>query len=177
MLFTSPEKRHDENLVYCNERRINGINKIVVKKCLHLTKFDFSAENEHGIKKGTLYMRRTKLRTMKGIEGPGESRSTLPPNGVHKRMSINLQGHSSNQLKQYVKMLNANIEYDGAGPDMQGFSGTFKLSNDPRADQITYENMLFAGSKSYTAWCYGIVIFGGTNTKIMQRNIQKTLLS
>lgn len=49
---------------------------------------------------------------------------------------------------------------------MKNFSGNFKLSNDPKVMKITNENMIFCGSRLYTNWVIGFVLFNGVNTKI-----------
>lgn len=75
-----------------------------------------------------------------------------------------------------LKKFNGFVEYD-APNSFVDFVGSFRLKNDPRVSKVSKENILFCGTKLYTSWIIGMVVYNGFYTKIMQRNYNQTLFS
>lgn len=53
-------------------------------------------------------------------------------------------------LARLCRKLNGYIEYSAPSGAVDGFSGVFKLKNDPIVTNITEDNVLFCGSKLYS---------------------------
>lgn len=77
--------------------------------------------------------------------------------------------------EKIIKKFSGNVEYDPPN-SFVNFGGSFRLKNDPIVSRINSENMLFCGTKLYTSWIIGMVIYNGFYTKIMQRNYKQSLL-
>ena len=99
-----------------------------------------------------------------------EASSPGSPTISHKLKSI-----PSNSDRVLRKMVGY-IEYDSPHA-FSDFGGSFKLKNDPKITRVTKENVLFCGTKLYTGWIIGMIIYTGFYTKIMQKNYNVNILS
>jgi magnesium-transporting ATPase (P-type) len=75
-------------------------------------------------------------------------------------------------LEKILESLKGSIEYEDPIYGLKVIDGSFKLQNDPKVMRIREENVLFCGSKIYTSWIIGIVLYNGKNTKIFRHNFK-----
>lgn len=102
-----------------------------------------------------------------GIQVKTAVKNMNPIEGNNKKIK------PDSSLKKLMQILKGQIEYDSPNSDMKNFSGTFKLSNDPKVLRIDKNNFLFCGSRLYSNWVIGFVLYNGQSTKIIQRNAKK----
>ena len=97
-------------------------------------------------------------------------------NGVFDMFTVKkacLDTHSPSlkivKFKDYVKNIRGMIKCEEPNSNLYTFSGKLKLENFPRASDITQENFILRGSLIKNVNCvYGMVIYTGMETKIMQ---------
>jgi len=97
-------------------------------------------------------------------------------NGVFDQFSIkkactDTQTPSLKSVKftEYVKSIKGMMKCEEPNSDLYTFSGRLKLESFPRASDITEENFIMRGSSIKNVKCvYGMVIYTGMETKIMQ---------
>lgn len=109
------------------------------------------------------YVNERRLNGRRGINVKTAIKNLNPLNNLKER-------NPQASLKKLTQTLKGQIEYDSPSPDIENFKGNFKLSNDPKVLKITKNNFLFCGSRLYTNWVIGFILYNGKNTKILQRN-------
>lgn len=72
-------------------------------------------------------------------------------------------------ISDYIKNIKGQIKYDQPNIDMSKFDGRLKLESHPRSSLINIDNLVLRGSslKNIKA-IYGLVVYTGMDTKIMQ---------
>lgn len=72
-------------------------------------------------------------------------------------------------IHDYIKNIKGMIKYDQPNMDMRKFNARLKLESFPRASGVTIENFILRGSSlKNTKGIYGLVVYTGMDTKIMQ---------
>lgn len=72
-------------------------------------------------------------------------------------------------IYEYIKNIKGTITYDSPNLDMKSFYGRLKLESHPRAKGVILENLMLRGSSlKNTKAIYGLVVYTGMDTKIMQ---------
>lgn len=72
-------------------------------------------------------------------------------------------------IVDYIKNIKGMIKYDQPNMDMKLFNARLKLESYPRASGISIENFILRGSSlKNTKGIYGLVVYTGMDTKIMQ---------
>lgn len=84
----------------------------------------------------------------------------------------NARPPTGDSLSKIVSLVNGEITYDSpiASNNFDTFCGNFKFSNDPKVLRVTSNNLLACGSRLYSPWVIGFVIYNGKNTKMFHRN-------
>lgn len=73
------------------------------------------------------------------------------------------------RINEYIKNIRGMLKYEEPNEDLTFFNGRLKLESFPRASDITIENFIMRGSSVKNIKCvYGLVVFTGMETKIMQ---------
>ena len=72
-------------------------------------------------------------------------------------------------ISEYIKNIKGMIKYEQPNIDMKRFDARLKLESYPRASGISIENFMLRGSSlKNTKAIYGLVVYTGMDTKIMQ---------
>lgn len=88
-----------------------------------------------------------------------------------KRSCLDTQTPTMKPIKinEYIKNIKGMIKYEEPNAELNYFAGRLKLESFPRASDISIENFIMRGSSVKNVKCvYGIVVYTGMETKIMQ---------
>ena len=73
------------------------------------------------------------------------------------------------QVAEYMKNIKGMIKYDQPNMDMRNFNARLKLESYPRASAVLMQNFILRGSSLKNTKCiYGLVVYTGMDSKIMQ---------
>ena len=73
------------------------------------------------------------------------------------------------KINEYVKNIKGMLKYEEPNADLDSFTGRLKLESFPRASDVTIENFVMRGTSiKNIKTVYGLVVFTGMQTKIMQ---------
>ena len=73
------------------------------------------------------------------------------------------------KFSEYVKNIKGVLKYEEPNGNMHSFTGRLKLESFPRASDVTIENFVMRGTTvKNIKWIYGLVVYTGMETKIMQ---------
>lgn len=73
------------------------------------------------------------------------------------------------KFNEYVKNIKGVLRFEDPNGDIQSFHGRLKLESYPRADDVKLDNFIMRGSSiKNIKHVYGIVVYTGMETKIMQ---------
>jgi magnesium-transporting ATPase (P-type) len=114
-----------------------------------------------------------KIMTKSAIRNLNPQKSDKAPRSIS---NIGGKQHIPDMADKILKKFNGYVEYD-APNSFTDFVGSFRLKNDPRVSKVNKDNILYCGTKLYTTWIIGMVIYNGFYTKIMQRNYNQQLFS
>lgn len=83
---------------------------------------------------------------------------------------LQYRGLQKNNWSHYRQILSGKLTYESPSKDDGQFQGYLKLVRDPKVEQLTIENLIPRGAVIKTSlWVFGMVVFAGAETKIMQR--------
>jgi magnesium-transporting ATPase (P-type) len=114
-----------------------------------------------------------KIMTKNAIKNMNPQKSDKAPRSIS---NIGGKQFIPDMADKLLKKFSGYLEYD-APNSFVDFVGSLRLKNDPRVSKVSKDNILFCGTKLYTTWIIGMVIYNGFYTKIMQRNYNQTLFS
>jgi magnesium-transporting ATPase (P-type) len=107
----------------------------------------------------------------------GKSRTiikTAVKNVSDFRLSQSKSLGEEERLSEFMQRLTGYIEYDPPSSQKISLKGTIKLKSDPKMTVFDSINVVLAGSKLYSEWMIGLVLFNGRNTKIMMKTLEFT---
>lgn len=86
---------------------------------------------------------------------------------------LQYRGLQKNNWPHYRQILSGKLTYENPSKDDGHFRAYLKLVRDPKVEQLTVENLIPRGSVIKTSlWVFGMVVFAGQDTKIMQMREQ-----
>lgn len=114
-----------------------------------------------------------KIMTKNAVKNLNPQKSEKAPRSIS---NIGGKQYIPDMADKILKKFNGYVDYD-APNSFVDFVGSLRLKHDPRVSKVSKDNILFCGTKLYTSWIIGMVIYNGFYTKIMQRNYNQTLFS
>jgi magnesium-transporting ATPase (P-type) len=89
---------------------------------------------------------------------------------------LQYRGIQKNNWSHYRQILSGKLTYENPSKDIGQFQAYLKLVKDPKVEQLTIDNLIPRGSVIKTSlWVYGMVVYAGEDTKIMQMRQSTTL--